>query len=66
MNAKLRAWAMVLLGLTVVGTLAGWMLGKDPLQLGGFYVLMGAVVAALEGGMVGKRATYKQEASRHE
>lgn len=62
MNAKLRAWNLVFLGLAVVGALVGWMLGKEPGQL---MVVFGAITttaAALEAGAVGKRATFKAEA----
>ena len=63
MNRKLRAWNMAFLGLAVVGALVGWAgFDRDP---SGLMVVFGALTAtnvALEGAMVGKRATFKKEA----
>lgn len=54
---------MAFLGLAVVGALVGWAgFDRDP---SGLMVVFGALTAtnvALEGAMVGKRATFKKEA----
>lgn len=66
MNAKLRAWNLVFLGLAVVAALVGWILGKEPAQL---MVVFGAITttaAALEAGNIGKRATFKIEAVKRQ
>lgn len=62
LNAKLRGWNMVLLGVTVVLSLVGWLMDKDPSKL---MVVFGALTSSqvgLEAAMVGKRATFKKEA----
>lgn len=63
LNAKLRAWNMVFLGITVLGALAGWaFFDRDPSKL---MVVFGALTSSqvgLEAAMVGKRATFKKEA----
>lgn len=63
MNAKLRAWNMVFLGVTAVGALVGWLFfDKDPVKLGLVFGALTASQTALEAGMVGKRHTFKVEA----
>lgn len=64
MNAKLRAWNIAFLGLAVAGALVGWIFfDRDPAQL---MVVFGALTSSaigLEAAMVGKRATFKPEAT---
>lgn len=63
LNAKLRAWNMALFGVSVVGALIGWILGKDPSQLVVLFGALTGTATALEAAMVGKRATFKKEAA---
>ena len=53
---------MCLLTIALLGALVGWILGHDPAQLVGIFATLGISQGALEAGMVGKRATFKQEA----
>ena len=53
---------MLLLGVTVLIALVGWLLGKDPGQLMVVFGGLSTTQAALEAGNVGKRATFKKEA----
>ena len=65
-TAKLRVvFALLLAGVTITATV-GWLLGKDPAQLGPVIAWVTAAVAAGEASNVGKRATFKQEATRVE
>jgi len=61
-NAKLRAWALVFLGLAVIGAIIGWLLDKDPNQLMVVFGALTGIITALEAGNVGKRATFKKDA----
>jgi hypothetical protein len=57
-----RKVALAMFVVTVLGGLAGWVLGRDPSVLTG---LMGFVTTALfvgEASNIGKRATFKPEA----
>jgi len=61
-TSKVRTWNMVLWTLLVIGTLTGWLLGKDPGQMDGI-IMWGAIAIGIgEASNVGKRATFKKEA----
>ena len=62
LNARLRGWNMVLLGLTVLGALGGWIAGRDPSTLMVVFAALTSSQVGLEAAMVGKRATFKKEA----
>lgn len=60
---RVRNWNMVLWTISVIATLGGWLLGKDPTALS---ILLGFQTAALgigEGSNIGKRLSWKEGAS---
>ena len=65
-TAKLRVVFSCLLAAVVTAAVVGWFQGKDPGDLGPVIAWMVGAVAAGEASNVGKRATFKQEATRVE
>lgn len=59
---KIRLWNVGLFTVAIVVALGGWLLGKDPGQLGIIIPTLATAIGIGEASAVGKRATFKKEA----
>ena len=66
MTDKVRGWLLVLFGVGTLVTLGGWIVGRDPTQLSFLLGSLATGVGIGEASAIGKRATFKPEATTGE